>query len=1502
MPSVLMSDAGGLKAVKYSAVGLLVLMGGLRWPYAVHALLRIAQWAAASICALFVLNLIVLYIYIKYFVSPANESQDRRKYRQVEEFRPLRFVHKSIWPQVQEQRRKDNTREKPAHVFATAAESEAFEELLTYVLRDFIDSWFVHISRSTSEVSFPKSVDHIIRSAAIALKKRVEETDLLTVIVSRIIPKVTSHVSEFRAAETALRGKSLERSVTQSDELDLLLASQFRGGKLHSALTTAAVTTKPTEVAYLRHLVERVLPFVIDEKEMQSGPVRVIIREMVTCAVLQPVVDMVADPDFWNCTIDSYLGKALREQKMVRKLREVLNRHSNAMDATMDPEMPTTATDPLDDETLVPHDTFKPSKRSSFRKQFSLTFLGAVKETDNDTGLDPRKQHEFGSSRMGRRAFHEFLKMIDEEKNLLDLKRVRNDIVTQIRKKKAQIGDRDPEEVIDGEKVEDVTVYVNRLSVAKKRVDKRIAFLSGEKEEVRTSSSHLFRNRKQSTSIATPTSGFTLEEILRNTAGLSYFMEFMDRRHDMFKLQFWLIVEGFRSSPVSNVYEQRRDDRTFLQDVKMVYDMYLSSTTPHRLPVMEPLVNELHQAIRHAEGIEVSSDTDASFSAEVQQIREKLYQIQQHVFWQIEKEHFPYFKRSDLYFKYLASSPNPATEPVLERRSLDETTWYRRTPSVHSETDVAKNRPTSASMERTASDHLPQNDTWDKPDIAKAESDTEVLSRDPRRNQTTYITFPRSLNAGSAEFSRRRGHVRAASDNNYAFSRFLSLSKVLGSANDWWNMMDGQGGRTSRPASINETAKKRNSTHGSIKSTDTEYPETDYEDDGTTTKSMPIIAEPDRALLSEPTTALASESSFVPSPMARQQLARRNTVDAVEAELQSIIDDDKGGIDVLHEEDDDSQKSEEHPSSSKVEPSTSSSSTTANRQRPRSLLLSGAHNVKSSMALPVSSVDTLPQWTSSGGINTISIIEHSEFNDHAAKKSDQTAISGPDSPSTSIAPEKTAEETTNVHLAPPGDLMLADKVAKLTEEMEKLIQQEAIVDALIQKAESKNKVEELRILKKSKSMFRRELQQIKYQRSQYELQESENVLMPDRTTVSITSSTIGSDDHGDFALYVIEIQQLGFDGNYASGWIVARRYSEFFALHQKLKTRYPAVKLLEFPSKWPLLKLQKSFVEARRVNLERYLRRLLEDKEICKSEELRIFLSQQNIFVPGPDQSVYSMNPENSARPSSKKKKSAMLTDRGTADASLAMHSSCSSSTVASTQSRSMVNLQRSIAADAMSDAALHRKPSKGFMKHIYKTVAEGIDDMFIGPSMLDLITQRLGEQLMDFSNDTTTTTTDVLNDSPSPKPVRSAPSSSNSSNKMMVGNEFAPDVPVEFSTESLKNIDPEGVTRLTEPLCDLFIEMFELKEKNNWLRRQAVVIILQQILGGTIERKLRELIRYLGTEPMMVFYLRRIIDSLWPGGASITFKPARQPEEKAQTREEANRKLSAWLPGRISR
>ena len=48
------------------------------------------------------------------------------------------------------------------------------------------------------------------------------------------------------------------------------------------------------------------------------------------------------------------------------------------------------------------------------------------------------------------------------------------------------------------------------------------------------------------------------------------------------------------------------------------------------------------------------------------------------------------------------------------------------------------------------------------------------------------------------------------------------------------------------------------------------------------------------------------------------------------------------------------------------------------------------------------------------------------------------------------------------------------------------------------------------------------------------------------------------------------------------------------------------------------------------------------------------------------------------------------------------------------------------------------------------------------------------------------------------------------------------------------------GLGSFTAPICDLFIEIFDLQE-NNWLRRQAIVILLQQVLGGTVERYVQD-------------------------------------------------------------
>lgn len=550
-----------------------------------------------------------------------------------------------------------------------------------------------------------------------------------------------------------------------------------------------------------------------------------------------------------------------------------------------------------------------------------------------------------------------------------------------------------------------------------------------------------------------PPVGHSLQDILTNAAGLSYFMEFMDRRGDMVKLQFYLTVNGFETSTEEG---KPSSDRTFLDDVTMVYSMYFAEHAPHRLPVDDALVRDLRQAIDAAQRL---TEPDA-FHGAVQKARRQLYDLQHHILKQIEKEHFSYFKHSDLYFKYLASTPNAAAETPAagtppaagERRSLDETTLYRSAaeldgpPMIHSRERIA-----SHPMERTASARQTQRAKWSETE-KRADSDTEVArTRDsppspsvPHAGASTGATQTPQPESQAPPVSRRqRGHVRAVSEHAPAgFSRLLGLGKIK---YDWF----GDKGSAA-----------------SVDSEDLEDENGEEEEDG----------------LSHSTTTFEEAPKKRPS----QQLLRNNTVDAVEAELQSILD----GADKAeekHQQQHSQQQQQQQQGGLGLEAGHAKSVPTTPTHPRSPLLLGGLKGTKSTMAMPVQDDSALPSWSSSGGPNGLGQIEHDSFEVPRRKARSEQQLS---------RPQGDDESDKDIHLAPPGDLMLATKIKKLGEDLEKLMQQEAIVDVLIQKAEAKEKLEEIRILRKSKSMMRRELQQIQYQKSQYELQESENVLLP----------------------------------------------------------------------------------------------------------------------------------------------------------------------------------------------------------------------------------------------------------------------------------------------------------------------------------------------------------------------------------------------------------------------
>ena len=91
---------------------------------------------------------------------------------------------------------------------------------------------------------------------------------------------------------------------------------------------------------------------------------------------------------------------------------------------------------------------------------------------------------------------------------------------------------------------------------------------------------------------------------------------------------------------------------------------------------------------------------------------------------------------------------------------------------------------------------------------------------------------------------------------------------------------------------------------------------------------------------------------------------------------------------------------------------------------------------------------------------------------------------------------------------------------------------------------------------------------------------------------------------------------------------------------------------------------------------------------------------------------------------------------------------------------------------------------------------------------------------------------------------MSSSPSFENNKQSVTPARKNVSEIPLsETIEETAEGLSP------TNLVVDIFQELFDLKEKTNWLRRNAVVILIQQIFGGTVDRKISENLKWLAGE-----------------------------------------------------
>ena len=886
------------------------------------------------------------------------------------------------------------------------------------------------------------------------------------------------------------------------------------------------------------------------------------------------------------------------------------------------------------------------------------------KALDEHASPAPKSQRSLPFPRLlpndNERKFEKFIRAIRKVNNLSDARRFRSEISSQLKRDaRAEASDQ---------------VYLRRLDIGKRILDQKVNQLAAGGQWNGNGDGAPQTGRGLDTT-ASKLENASLADLLHDSYGLSYFMEYMDRQHLMPMVQFWIVVDGFRN-PLE-------DDVTEEDDLPANPPPWMESDREDLAQINEAYLSRPELNIPESSKQAVRDFLKAGKSATPQQYykaRRAILRAQTAALEVMQAKHFANFKKSDLFYKCLTAqeASKSMTPPPLANQS--------------------EALPRITVPVRTAS--------------------SQAL-----------VTKPSPLSRVSQRLVPRKGDLRRAA----------ASSTDLGAAS-----CRQSGDLSNSRRSLDEPGQS------------SLIDEDDQDGDALSNSVQSLDQEQDH-----------NEINLTPD---------NQVVKAMEAALNDIMG-DAPNVDDLRK------------------------SLFGDELSPVPSLFSGVEN-----GSPGASIDTRgpdvpskeavkPSIASLGLVNTSSRI--GVFTDDDLFPDEEKFISDEHED-----PEEEKEDAVEdeIHEAAPGDLGLAEAITALTEDIDRLIAQNAVIDSLTRKAELTNNTAELRILRKSKASMQREIRRKELQRQQYVIQESDNSLYG-RSTIRIKNIMVGKEEDGrEYAVYVVEVHRKAGEQMPAASWAVTRRYSEFHDLHQRLREKYPSVRNLDFPRRRMVMKLQSDFLHKRRLALERYLRELLQLPDVCRSRDLRSFLSQ-SVIAPGKD-SI------------------GQLDDK------------------------------------------------KDMMTRFYNSVTDGMEDILGNIPVLDQLSLT-GQNLLSAATSQLATMPSVVSEDPL----------------------TAAEAEAELNAFENRELEP-----FVKPICDIFLEVFELNRGNNWLRGRAVVVVLHQLLGGTIERKVRENVKGLVQEDAVIRYISLLKDTMWPGGKRRE-PTARSVSEKTKSRTEASLMLATLVP-----
>ncbi|CAF1559684.1 unnamed protein product, partial [Adineta ricciae] len=190
------------------------------------------------------------------------------------------YIHKNPW----------------VHLVISDRIDSALDEFCSLCLRNHIDPWLSVITR---DQGFVHEVKYIIRYFLATMLRRLQNVDIGTFIVERLLPLI------FQTCERYIHMKD-KHSI--DDPADFLR-------KMYKDDLHLAMYNRQTELRYLKQIIHDLLPIIAPKVISECKGSRNLLRELLVCHILLDAIDSICQPNVLNRLFHLYFTTAIQRRQ-----------------------------------------------------------------------------------------------------------------------------------------------------------------------------------------------------------------------------------------------------------------------------------------------------------------------------------------------------------------------------------------------------------------------------------------------------------------------------------------------------------------------------------------------------------------------------------------------------------------------------------------------------------------------------------------------------------------------------------------------------------------------------------------------------------------------------------------------------------------------------------------------------------------------------------------------------------------------------------------------------------------------------------------------------------------------------------------------------------------------------------------------------------------------------------------------------------------------------------